>query len=1640
MAVPVNNGRDVARHHANPALLFCCLASIFIGGRLFAADIYVPPKEAPTTIFSTKLGSADVDLSLLGSWTAGVSFGAGLLLVPGLPAQALDSFPALDQGFVFSQTPDITITLWLLKRFYLNVSVLGNFANNSIQLGYKGAPGETIQSIVLGNQGIVIPSSQLVQIPDQPFGSLGAMGQFISGGATNDLMLRWDPAQRKTKTFVGKNELVEKEIGIDSYVRGRYFFLPDTNLDPGSLQVFLEDPKGTFISAADGRKYRRATLDDAVLDSTNGTISLRNVFKGRVLVYYTKLGYSVGDPLIGTPGLPAVTAGKRDLSIPAIQFSWGLTYFGQLMSSTREVALTSVGPGDCLLLWEPGDNSPFEMDNSYAFASSPPTDVSKISYRFNAKTSTAVLPTSLIFQSIPAEVRFMVLKDRNFTGTNRFRNFFPFEESSDPDGLLYGPPRDSLAGSLPFDIFYQFLSPVSDLTLEANIVPGSVTVQINGTTESRIEVDAVSGRLTILTEVLPTDRIMVTYSKVEQGVAGGDILFAWRDKIPLSDSVNLSFSTGIRWNANPWTFSQEPYSKSGTIIATAGIEGKGENLSYSAEGGVAYTNPDTTGILRLFGMEGNSTSIDLSEENAFPASESAGFAQLNRGLLYYRDYRIYGAFGSTTLQSINDPAPTRMAYDNGNRMGPYNVSGSDGNLGSESLVMEYELNSGEWVGTQLPISPGSDADLSGARAVTIRLRGLGLSGSVNVFLQIGSISEDLDSTGVLKAEVSSSESGFPFIDQHAGKTLKVGAGPRLLGNGRLDSEDRNGNTILDLEDATRIFTSTPISSPSATPLGSTWKPFTFVLGDTDRQKLLQARSVRLIIVESGASTASGKILIDSITIQGTPFWPQTASATDRANVHVQEVSENLLGTSSDLESRYPDTLKRFHPDGEPNQVLETSWSSSPAQFAVKGFVPQGTGGIQYNTIVSYVRSSTPAPVTYTFSLLDTQTPPRGISWSVSVSDNVWHEIKVSRNDDKVLMDGAEIGSPAKFDSSYESLSQLTVTVAGLLATDPPPASGLLYIDEIYCTDPQGNVGVAFVGNISAKFPGVVLAAGSVPLVSNVALRQDMSLVSAGFAPLYGIPSPSEDLSSRTQADADLLFVRTSVDLRMREAAGSFSASGGHRVKIPADSFPVTVTDAFSLDWAGGFSRENTLVLTPGPFLTLSLATSANAEPDGLVSTALLDQPGTPGTGLLNQSWQASMALSPFTPLTVSSNLAFSQAVSGYHLPFEWYGERWAREASLVIPWDGGTDVLRSEKLGFKTGIPASPVGFTLEAQGNTARKEDSTTTGLSQQNDLALSAALLLSLAQGGASDMSLSLAYRRFVSVTTSPSPGPRFSSEADEYFDVLSSQAYLLNAVPFQELLSNNEDRVLADWDAAGATQGIYSPSVLLSFQRSFGARLMDLFVPSTVEVAVGQDLKKIADLTQTTMYVRPKIGMKAVNLFGQLGVHPLLPMVRTDEYSISMSGSVDGGPGLPTRLSTLSAELYASLTGTGDGTLTFIETLRRDQTTTLTLSNDSQVLLEWNTRPEGGVILPLLPKEIGKTGYFAHRESVDATVNYNDTGAYHPFTLVLGHSSSIVYDEHGSIKASLNLGMDAENLGGAGIAWRLAFRAALEAKLTF
>jgi hypothetical protein len=1605
----VNNPtRMASRRFASAAVMLLSLAAV----ALPAADIVAPPPEAPTEIFSLAVGDSEVELTLLGAWTLGASVGAGLLFAPGLSPQLTTSFPTLELSPLFTQTPDVTIQLRMMRKYFLELSVLGSFADNSIVAGYDGEPGEVLRQVRVGTRGIGQEQSRFLQVPEQDRSSLGASARFATGASVNDLLLRWDSSGTKTKSFLGKNELWEETHLPASYIRGMYFFLPDTAVN--SLQVFLEDREGT-LAGSDGRSYRPAGFDDVILDSTNGLVTLRKVRAGRVLVFYRKGGADVGSTVGAT--LPDDTSGKRDPTA-LTPFNWGITYLGIDMDAER--LATVPGTGDCLLLWEPGDNSPFEICNTYQFEATPPSDVSRVSIDFPAISGSGQPPTGLPAPRIDVpNRRFTVTRYTDSTGTHRYENLYPFYDK-DPTGLLYGPGRDSLEGGLGWKIRGQFRTPVDRYVLESDIVPGSVQVSLNGVTETRFEVQPESGTLTLLFDVQPSDRLDVRWRKASEGLSGGDILFTWRDRIPLSETILLDLSAGIRWNADPWSYSPEPYARSGTMIASAGLSGKGANLDWSITAAAAVTNPDTTGTLRLFGMEGHSLGVNLSEEAAYPARAPGTTIPLltltesNRGKLLYRS----------------------LAYANGFRMGPYNVAGtSESSTAGQTLVMDFDVQAGQWVGTQLPVAGGADTDLTDARAITIRLRTDGVSTSgagFQVHLQLGTLGEDLDSDLVLDAEASATVAGFPF-NTSFGAVLKVGAGPDLLGNGLVDTEDRNGNGILDSEAGSRLVTIDP--SALAFTGDSAWAVVTHTFTSDERALLAATRAVRIVI--TSAVSSSGKVLIDALSIEKSPFWTQNVPpAPPTGTLSAREAAETLLGAGDPgsgrrLEDAFPGVVRRFHAGSAGQEVLQFTWQGvGTAGARLTGYAFQGTGGIAYDAIVLYTRATGGAVAsgtTLAFSLRDSA--GAGIAWSLDgsvLSDGAWHELTVLRDSLSLTVDGAAVAATVQWDASSGDLAHLTLDVSGSGAL----ADGAVSLDEIQCTEPRIALGAALAAELSARFPGTILAAGGVTILSNVTIDERLSLATAGFSPLYGIPLSTEDLSSRTRLGADVLYTRIQADILLRETAGAFSASGSHRLTFPAVSSPVVFTDAFAVAPGGDASRENTLDIRTGSIASLRIASQAQS----------IDEQ-------LSQSWSAQAVVTPVPAVSLSSQAGLSQTMAGYSAQHDWYAARWLRDFALLAPWGGGIDVARGGKLAaraaFTPQAEAQPweaeAGFSAAAAGSAY-----TDTARTQENSLDMSAAVSYRFGQG-ASAASVGLRYTRALAMTTREIAGPAFAAEASAFAGALRGQGYVLTGVPFVEIFADPSTAVLAAWPAALET-GSYSPAATLSFQRTYGSVPRDLLVPSLVELSVGRRIERTADLAQSVLSVRPRVVNRALNLFGKLGSLPLSDFFRTDDYSLGLNGSLEQAAGRPLQWTLIAAEASAVLSGFSGEELTLLETFRREEDSDDTdevdvvLSSETQLLYDWAFRPAGGVPLRFLPAPVAAGGYFTHRESAVLTVRWQDAGAFHPLNVTLGHATSLVFPDRGWLKASAGLGVDLESLTDGAVATRFAVRLGLEANLTF
>ncbi len=76
-------------------------------------------EEAPESIFSTQLGDSDVDFYMKGTWDIFMAGSIGYNVSDG----EFISTPIenMDPGFQFSQIPDLTMSLWLMDRYFLKL-------------------------------------------------------------------------------------------------------------------------------------------------------------------------------------------------------------------------------------------------------------------------------------------------------------------------------------------------------------------------------------------------------------------------------------------------------------------------------------------------------------------------------------------------------------------------------------------------------------------------------------------------------------------------------------------------------------------------------------------------------------------------------------------------------------------------------------------------------------------------------------------------------------------------------------------------------------------------------------------------------------------------------------------------------------------------------------------------------------------------------------------------------------------------------------------------------------------------------------------------------------------------------------------------------------------------------------------------------------------------------------------------------------------------------------------------------------------------------------------------------------------------------------------------------------------------------
>ena len=188
-------------------------------------------KEAEEAIFDFTIGDAEVDFFLTGSWTFTFFAATGILITPEGGVQYLDSFPSFTDGFYFKQIPDLTLSVRILEKYFIDITYRGEEEKENLFLaGYEGGEDELLRHLYIGNTDINLSPSPYLEIPESGNSSLGTHALLNTPASTHELLLRYDYNTDGKKIYKGKNEVVEIRYSPEEYKRGYYFKLPDADI------------------------------------------------------------------------------------------------------------------------------------------------------------------------------------------------------------------------------------------------------------------------------------------------------------------------------------------------------------------------------------------------------------------------------------------------------------------------------------------------------------------------------------------------------------------------------------------------------------------------------------------------------------------------------------------------------------------------------------------------------------------------------------------------------------------------------------------------------------------------------------------------------------------------------------------------------------------------------------------------------------------------------------------------------------------------------------------------------------------------------------------------------------------------------------------------------------------------------------------------------------------------------------------------------------------------------------------------------------------------------------------------------------------------------------------------------------------
>ena len=679
---------------------------------LLQAEDGEDPDEASPYLWTYQMGDQNVDFYWDGYWRFHFSSGLAVKIEDG----GYDwnaSFGDYTTGFLFLQTPDLLLSLWIDDRYFFETSVVEDYDKNTYLLGYQGTEEEYLQSVKLGNTSITTDSYAGLDVSSPLYNTPGITLKGASDRMQNELMIRFDGTWEESKTYIGTYEANEEYLELYDYLPNRRFLLPDTDID--SLRVYIRDDDGSYQGSS-SYSYRLAEEGDYLIDSTEGILTLEEDFDGPVAVYYTSGGLPVGHSLLGSGAVISPTAagsGIPDVEGTPLPFAWNeddpYDTRGRSYAASRQ---ETINGSPCLLIYEPERFSPFAQYSRYSYSLSLSANSLKNSLhladRYDSETGD---PSHFTWES-DSDDKILTLY-RTGAGTRDALSRYPL---GDVFPEIYGNAPVNRTELVSHRLHLVSKTGSSGYRLGTGVVPGSLSVTVNGSPEYNYTLDSDRGTVTFNRYIFPDDRIVFTYRRETLNFEGQEMLIyqgnrftlSERDTLETAESFNYVFPDGADSSTED----------GGTVQLGVTWNHRGDDLSLKAELTGEADLGDADGIERILGMEDALSAYPVYEEAL--AEPKAGNNETDNDFPS-ADYVVMNSSSGPLV----DESPAGAPFED------------------YALDASFTLASSEWTGADLHLTSDGTADYSTLQEIRFYVRVLsGTAG--DLILKLGETGEKTD--------------------------------------------------------------------------------------------------------------------------------------------------------------------------------------------------------------------------------------------------------------------------------------------------------------------------------------------------------------------------------------------------------------------------------------------------------------------------------------------------------------------------------------------------------------------------------------------------------------------------------------------------------------------------------------------------------------------------------------------------------------------------------------------------------------------------------------------------------------------------------------------------------------------------------